>query len=203
MNKAADNTYPLSKSDVLDVLLDRFRDDPKIISLAENARAFYLLAKKEGVETSCFPMLGSMGQEASMGLGVALGRRDHERKTVVLSGDGSFLANVNVLTTIAMFAPKNLVVFVLDNEVHGITGGQRTATPVIDLAHMAQDCRMRAHVVRDHEQLVRICDTLRSEEGPHFVQIKVNRAKPPTEPLSDSPSQLFSQFRAYLKKIAG
>ncbi len=204
MNKEFNNSYSLSKQDVFNVLVDKFRDEPKIISLAENARAFYMLAQERGIEKTCFPMLGSMGQEVSMGLGVALGLKGRtEKKTIVISGDGSFLANLNLLTTAAMLEPKNLIIFVIDNEVHGITGGQPTATSHIALDHIATDCRFKSKVVATREELLGVCDTLRAEVGPHFVQIKVNRDKPPVRSLQNSPAQLFSQFREYLKSISG
>jgi len=80
----------------------------------------------------------SMGQAPSLALGLALARPT--REVICLNGDGCMLMNLGSLVTIAAIAPPNLTLFVLDNSVYEVTGGQQTAAPAAraDFAHLAQ-----------------------------------------------------------------
>jgi phosphonopyruvate decarboxylase len=57
-----------------------------------------------------------------MGLGLAVACPD--RKVLILNGDGSMLMNLGVLVSIANTAPRNLILFVFENEIYEVTGGQ-------------------------------------------------------------------------------
>ena len=61
-----------------------------------------------------------------MALGIALGWP--EKKVVSIEGDGSLLAGTGVLTSIARYQPRNLIVVVLDNESYLTTGSGRSPT---------------------------------------------------------------------------
>ncbi len=83
-----------------------------------------------------FYLQHAMGLASSIGLGIALTRP--ELKVVVLDGDGSVLMNLGGLTTLARYAPKNLVHIVFDNESLLSVGGFPTATSTgSDLAGIA------------------------------------------------------------------
>jgi thiamine pyrophosphate-dependent acetolactate synthase large subunit-like protein len=86
-----------------------------------------------------FYMLGSMGLACPIALGVALAQPD--RGVVALEGDGSLLMQLGCLSTIAMLAPKNLAIVVMDNGCYQITGAQPTATAAAaDLVVIARGC---------------------------------------------------------------
>ena len=62
-----------------------------------------------------------------------------KRTVVALEGDGSILMQLGTLGTIAMLAPKNLLVIVMHNAAYQITGNQKTATAFkTDITAMAQ-----------------------------------------------------------------
>lgn len=82
-----------------------------------------------------FYMLGSMGLASSIGLGLSLSQN---KKVIVLDGDGSILMNLGSLVTIANQNPKNFILIVLDNEVYGSTGNQRTYTKNTNLLNIAK-----------------------------------------------------------------
>jgi phosphonopyruvate decarboxylase len=63
-----------------------------------------------------------MGHLPDMGLGLAVACPD--RKVLILNGDGSMLMNLGVLVSIANVAPRNLILFVFENEIYEVTGGQ-------------------------------------------------------------------------------
>jgi len=73
-----------------------------------------------------FPLWGAMGGAAAVGLGLALAQP--ERPVLVVTGDGEMLMGLGSLATIAVAAPANLSVVVLDNARYGETGGQPSHT---------------------------------------------------------------------------
>ena len=79
-----------------------------------------------GHRTNFFYLQHAMGLASSTGLGLALCKPN--RKIVVLDGDGSLLMNLGTLSTMARYAPKNLVHVVFDNESLLSVGGFPTAT---------------------------------------------------------------------------
>src|SRR5947199_5579425 len=112
---------------------------------------------------------GSMGMASSIGLGLALARPD--LRVFVVDGDGSLLMNLGSLATIGWTQPSNLVVVVWDNEQHGTTGGQATATArAADLESAARALGIRATVcARTHDELQSAIARARAEPGPWFV----------------------------------
>ncbi|HEV2297463.1 MAG TPA: thiamine pyrophosphate-dependent enzyme [Candidatus Acidoferrales bacterium] len=79
-----------------------------------------------GHRPNFFYLQHAMGLASSTGLGLALCRPN--QKIVVLDGDGSLLMNLGTLSTMARYAPKNLVHIVFDNESLLSVGGFPTAT---------------------------------------------------------------------------
>src|SRR5436305_10578311 len=67
-----------------------------------------------GHRPNYFYLQHAMGLASSLGLGLALCKPN--RKVVVFDGDGSILMNLGGLTTMARYAPKNLLHVVFDNE---------------------------------------------------------------------------------------
>jgi sulfopyruvate decarboxylase subunit beta len=63
-----------------------------------------------------------MGHLPDMGLGLAAAVPD--RKVLIFNGDGSMLMNLGVLVSIANAAARNLILFVFENEIYEVTGGQ-------------------------------------------------------------------------------
>lgn len=85
-----------------------------------------------------FYLQHAMGLASSIGLGLAI-NLPHE-KTVVMDGDGSVLMNLGTLTTMARYAPANLVHIVFDNGSLLSTGGfvSHTTSGITDLAAIAR-----------------------------------------------------------------
>jgi thiamine pyrophosphate-dependent acetolactate synthase large subunit-like protein len=79
-----------------------------VMSAGDDDRNYYLWA--------------SMGSAAMVGLGIASVQRD--RPVLVVTGDGEMLMGLGSLATIALRAPKNLTIAVLDNGHYGETGMQ-------------------------------------------------------------------------------
>jgi sulfopyruvate decarboxylase subunit beta len=79
-----------------------------------------------GHRPNFFYLQHAMGLGSSLGLGLALCRP--KCKVVVFDGDGSILMNLGSFTTLARYAPGNLLHVIFDNESLLSVGGFPTAT---------------------------------------------------------------------------
>ena len=126
-----------------------------------------------------FYLWGAMGSAAIIGLGLALAQP--ERRVIVVTGDGEMLMGLSSLATVAVQAPRNFALVVLDNERYGETGMQATHTAHgVDLAGMAQAAGFaRARTVRDTAELAEAAVLVREAPGPVVAVIKVSAAPLP------------------------
>ncbi len=119
-----------------------------------------------------FGTWGGMGNAAMLGLGLALAQPG--RPVLVITGDGEMLMGLGALATIAVQAPANLSIVVIDNELYGETGRQPTHTGQgVNLADMARAAGFEdAETITDSAGV----DALKArleEPGPRFACIKV------------------------------
>ncbi len=133
-----------------------------------------------------FYLVGAMGSATPIGLGLALAQP--ERAVVVVTGDAELMMNVGILATIGIKQPRNLSIFVFDNERFGETGGQLSHTAHgIDIAALAAVCRF-AHtaLVRRSEDLAAAFARTHSMAGPYLAVIKVDPERVPISiPIKD------------------
>lgn len=130
---------------------------------------------------------GAMGGAAVLGLGLALAQP--KVPVLVLTGDGDMLMGMGSLATIAMQAPRNLTIAVLDNERYGETGGQPSHTSgVTRLAEVARGCGIAdAMSVETMEDVAALADRVhRLGNGPCFANIAIDdREQPRVLPSRD------------------
>jgi thiamine pyrophosphate-dependent acetolactate synthase large subunit-like protein len=145
-----------------------------------------------------FPLWGAMGGAAMIGLGLALAQPG--RRVLVVTGDGEMLMGLGSLATIAVQAPANLAVVVLDNERYGETGMQATHTAgPTDLAAVAAGAGIPVvGGVFDEAQLEAALPRIRGEEGPVFFNIKVRAEDLPLVLPPKDGVHLKDRFRAAL-----
>jgi thiamine pyrophosphate-dependent acetolactate synthase large subunit-like protein len=132
-----------------------------------------------------FYLWGAMGAAALVGLGLAQAKPD--RTVMVVTGDGEQLMGLGGLATIAIAAPANLVIVVLDNGHYGETGMQRSHTGLgIDLASIARAAGFDGAVtVTDQAGLESAAQSIRERaSGPRLYVVKV---KPENLPRSLPP----------------
>ncbi|MBK5103968.1 MAG: aldehyde dehydrogenase [Burkholderiales bacterium] len=143
-----------------------------------------------------FPLWGAMGGAAMIGLGLALAQPN--RKVLVVTGDGEMLMGLGALATIAVQAPRNLYIVVLDNERYGETGMQETHTAHgVDLAGMAKAAGIaQTLVVRTQSEVSRLKKRIYAGEGALFAQIKVDPEKLPLVLPPRDGCLLKNRFRA-------
>ena len=146
-----------------------------------------------------FPLWGAMGGAVMIGLGLALAQP--ERRVLVITGDGEMLMGIGSLATVAVCAPINLAIVVLDNESYGETGMQPTHTASgADLAAMAQAAGFPVSaLVRAEEALASAVNLARDARGPVFVAIKIRAESPPLVLPPRDGEILKQRFRAALQ----
>jgi len=126
-----------------------------------------------------FYLWGGMGGASATGLGLALTQPG--RRVLVITGDGEMLMGVGTLATIAVQAPANLAVCVIDNQRYGETGMQETHTAFgVDLAAMAAGAGFaETATVWTGAELEAAAARLLEARGPVFVAVKVTAIDQP------------------------
>jgi sulfopyruvate decarboxylase subunit beta len=121
------------RADVLRTIYRDLEDDIVVTIMGAVAAELYALGHRQNF----FYLQHAMGLASSMGLGLALSRPD--KRVIVFDGDGSLLMNLGSLSTLAWYAPKNMIHVVFDNQSLLSVGGFPTATSVCsDLAGIAE-----------------------------------------------------------------
>ena len=78
-----------------------------------------------------FYMQGSMGCALGFGLGIAYKRPD--LNVVVIAGDGEILMGLGSVVLMNHLGLKNIKLYILDNNCHASTGGQKTCSDSLNL----------------------------------------------------------------------
>ncbi len=161
--------YPLRRREVVKALLSQRGDSLVVAGLG--AAAWDITAAGDGPLN--FPLWGAMGGAVSMGLGLALAQA--ARRVLVITGDGEMLMGLGSLATVAIQAPQNLTIVVLDNERYGETGMQSTHTAGdVDLAAVALATGIPGcETIHDDAGLESMLVQIREGKGPLFFNIKV------------------------------
>lgn len=117
--------------------------------------------------------LTAMGSTVPVGLGLAMALP--HRKVVVLASDGDLLMELGALPSLGKENPKNLVIFVNDNETYHGVGGYPTMTAYkTDLAAMARDAGVEYTVtVRKFGEFTKVVDeAMKKNDGVRFIVMK-------------------------------
>ena len=169
LNPTRSEQYPLRRRNLVARLLAERGDLLVVAGLGAPAWD----ATAAGDHPLTFPLWGAMGGAAMIGLGLALAQPT--RRVLVVTGDGEMLMGLGAFATIALKAPKNLALVVLDNERYGETGMQSTHTAgPTDLAAVAVGAGFPVALnLFDEAGLEDGLPRIRSEPGPLFCNIKV------------------------------
>lgn len=146
-----------------------------------------------------FYLWGAMGGAALVGLGLAHARP--RRPVAVFTGDGEQLMGLGGLATIAMSAPGNLSIVVLDNGHYGETGGQVSHTGLgIDLSAVAKaagfprtlDVAADADLATAREEMHKIGG------GPCFIRVRIAHEETPRALPTRDGAFLTRRMRAHV-----
>ena len=120
-----------------------------------------------------FYLWGAMGGAVSLGLGLALARKDLD--VLVVTGDGEMLMGMGSLATVAVKAPQNLAILVLDNGHYGETGMQPSHAGLgCELAKVASACGIHdAWQVSTQHELQEALKRFHTRGSVRFLQARV------------------------------
>jgi sulfopyruvate decarboxylase subunit beta len=186
----------MQRIDALRIAYANIQDDIVVTIMGAVAAELYSL----GHRRNFFYLQHAMGLASSMGLGLALSK-PHKR-VIVFDGDGSLLMNLGTLSTLAWYAPKNLVHVVFDNESLLSVGGFPTATSrVSDLSGIAQKSGyVHADTVATIEDFTNAWRAARDRLALSIIVAKVEAAGPKSF-LMDLPLlENRFQFQRWLKE---
>src|SRR3954467_6584679 len=186
----ARNTKVMNRFDLTSRLIAKLKNEEAVIGGIGNTN-FDLWAA--GHRPQNFYMLGSMGLAFPIALGVALAQP--KRCVFALEGDGSLLMQLGSLSTIAMLAPKNLTMVVMDNGVYQITGAQPTpAAAVSDLVAIAAASGLANSAwAADEDDFERLIEASMSSAGPTLIGDCIDD-KPGTGTTRRDPVQIRERF---------
>jgi len=168
--------YELTREHALELIINFFNQNEIFISATgKTSRELYEYREKfKEISQKDFLMVGSMGCAASIGLSIALQKKD--RKVIILDGDGALIMQMGVLATIGYESPPNLIHIVIDNESHESTGGQPTVSKILNIKEIALNCNYKyATLILSKKDLENELIKVKNVEGPSMVVVKVNQ----------------------------
>lgn len=113
------------REEAIELILDTLDSSDLVIACnGKIGRELFELRVKREEPNNDFILLGAMGCALAVAMGVAM-RTD--KKVVCLIGDGNFIMGLPSLATYLEHAPRNLYVYILNNDAHDSTGGQKTS----------------------------------------------------------------------------
>ena len=186
----------MQRIDALRIAYPDMKDDVVVTIMGAVAAELYSL----GHRANFFYLQHAMGLASSMGLGLALSRPD--KRVVVFDGDGSLLMNLGTLSTIAWYAPKNLIHVVFDNESLLSVGGFPTATSrQSDLGGIAQKSGyVCAETVSTNEKFAEAWRAARNRSALSLIVVKVEAVGPKSFLMDLSLLENRFQFQRWLKE---
>lgn len=187
--------------DCLKLLAPRITDQLVVTSLSGQKVEWASLSQHPGNL-----LVGTMGTALGVGIGLAIGLPN--RKVIVLESDGSVLLSLFNLATLANLEPKNLIVFVFDNQVYsGTRISEPTATAgKTDLAMMARGAGIeQAKTVRDLAAFEREMAAALAGDELQFIVCKIEESVSHREILRTDmdPIENKYQFVRYLERSEG
>ena len=119
----------------------------------------------------------AMGSAAMVGLGLAMSRP--QDSVLVVTGDGEMLMGMGALATIAVQAPKNLTIAVLDNGHYGETGMQRSHAGFgVELDKVAKSVNFDWTArITDMNAVRGLRQRIHANSGLNFATIKIDTAE--------------------------
>ena len=151
-----------------------------------------------GARDENYYLWGAMGGAIPVALGIAIAQP--QRPVLVITGDGEQLMGIGSLGTVAVQAPANLSIVVLDNGHFGETGMQRSHSGLgADLVAIARGFGISdARRVAEASDIDEVASTVRPDGGMSYRQVLIDTSEPPrTLPPRDGVANKNS-FRAAL-----
>ena len=185
----------MTRAEAVALVLSRLEESDVVVA-ADGAISREAYRAHDRLRT--FYMLGSMGQVASIALGLAMTRRE---RVVALDGDGNLLMGFGGLAMVGGLKPPNLFHVVLDNGCYATTGGQPALSQQVDLAAAASGAGYRwARGCASGGDAAAAVDSWLAAPGPAFLDVVVDGgADPDPAPrVPMTPEEMADRVRAAL-----
>ena len=196
---ASPDSLPDRRAAVATLLRDR---DNTLVITGLGSPTYDVHAAGDRADT--FYLWGAMGGAALVGLGLA--QAQPSRRVLVITGDGEQLMAMGSLATVAVAAPRNLTVVVIDNQHFGETGMQASHTGRgVDLAGVAAACGFAATGTLTTLAAVEALRGTLTEPaaGPRLYVVRVTADNPPRSLPSRDAVFIKNRFRANLGLAPG
>lgn len=170
INKTYEDQLP-KRYDALGVINSlKDKNTVQIAATGTTGRELYQLEDAD----NNFYMVGSMGCAGSLGLGLALTRRDKD--IIVIDGDGALLMRMGSLATNGYQNPSNMLHILLDNNTYDSTGGQSTVSGNVSFVDVASSCGYsRAVYVHNLSELKDAIQLWKQDKGLTFLHLKIKK----------------------------
>lgn len=171
-----DDTYPMSREEAIEVILDHMPADT--IYSATTGRAtrelFFLREKRNETKAHDFLNVGSMGHASSVALGIALST---DRPVVALDGDSAAIMHMGAMTMVSKVSTPNFLHVVLNNGAHESVGGQPSAGHLLDWTKIAEACGYQTigHPVTTKEELIEAVEKLSKCVKAAFIDCRIHK----------------------------
>lgn len=160
----------MNRREVLEVFVRHRGDSPAVTGPSFGGRMLYATDHRPA---TIYNM--ELGYPTAVCLGLALSLPSE--RIYAVEGDGSMLAGLATLTTVARYQPKNLVVLVIDNQAYVTTGSIASATSTgTDLVAIAKGAGIaESHRVSDVGALDEVLAKAATGQGPFFIVAEIER----------------------------
>lgn len=172
-----DDTYPMSREEAIEVILDHMPADT--IYSATTGRAtrelFFLREKRGESKATDFLNVGSMGHASSVALGIALAQP--ERPVVALDGDSAAIMHMGAFTMVSKVNAPHFMHVILNNGAHESVGGQPSAGHLVDFTEIAEASGYRTvgKAVTTEDELIEAINCLRDCGQASFIDCRIHK----------------------------
>jgi len=143
--------------------------DEKVLVVTALGNASYLWSAIRPAPEN-FYFEDAMGLALPFALGLAVAQP--ERQVVVVEGDGGLLMHMGALVSVGAVAPGNLTILLIQNGVHGASGGQDLPTSKLDFSNLAQASGLtRAENIASAKDFQKPMASALNQQGPTFMAL--------------------------------
>ena len=172
-----DDTYPMSREEAIEVILDHMPADT--IYSATTGRAtrelFFLREKRNESKATDFLNVGSMGHASSVALGIALAQP--ERPVVALDGDSAAIMHMGALTMVSKVNAPRFMHVILNNGAHESVGGQPSAGHLVDFNKIAEASgyKTMGKAITTEDELIEAINSLKDCGRASFIDCRIHK----------------------------
>ena len=164
----------MNTRDVMQVVVRCRTDEPVIVSPGNSGTVLYNLGHRDPTLYNT-----SLAYAAPSSFGLALARPD--LKVIAIEGDGSLIAGLGFLTTLARYPLKNFILLVIDNGLYFSTGRGRIKTATGNASDL--EAIARGAGIKNVVTATTVCEFedqfvyAQRNDGPYVIIAKVQRSE--------------------------